>query len=145
MRGSRRAGVGAALVALAAAVGADAGQAEKPSITIVLTDHHFRLTAPVEGGPLVWRVRNEGTEPHQALVVKLPPRVTEFAERAWIDRGKSGPEPGEPIGGVESIAPGKEAAFETNLKPGAYILICTMNEEEGRHYDLGMIYHFEIE
>ena len=46
---------------------------------------------------------------------------------------------------MESIAPGKDATFETELKPGRYLLICTMNEDEGRHYDLGMIYRFEIE
>jgi len=130
----------AALLAWAAGA-----QQPKPSITIVLTDHHFRLTAPVESGPLIWHLRNEGTEPHQAVVVRLPPRVSEFAERAWIDHGSKGPEPGERVGGVESIAPGKEASFETNLTPGTYLLICTMQEEEGRHYDLGMIYRFEIE
>jgi hypothetical protein len=134
----------AAIVALAAATAA-AEQASKPSITIILTDHHFRLTAPVDGGPLAWRVRNEGTEPHQALVVKLPERVSEFAERAWLDHGRKGPEPGERVGGVESVAPGKDATFETDLKPGKYLLLCTMSEEEGRHYDLGMIYRFEIE
>jgi len=121
------------------------GAQEKPSITIVLTDHHFRLTAPVEGGPLVWHIRNEGTEPHQALVVRLPERVSEFSERAWIDHGSKGAEPGERIGGVESVAAGKEASFETDLKPGNYLLLCTMSEEEGRHYDLGMIYRFAIE
>jgi len=146
--GRRQHAAAVALAAILGVVASPAGaahQPQTPSITVVLTDHHFRLTAPVQGGPLAWRVRNEGTEPHQALVIKLPPRVTEFAERAWIDRGRTGPEPGERVGGVESVAPGKEAAFETNLKPGAYILVCTMQEEEGRHYDLGMIYRFEIE
>lgn len=129
---------------VAALLAAAAAQA-RPSITIVLTDHHFRLTAPIEGGPLVWRLRNDGTEPHQALVVRLPPGVNEYAERAWFEHGGKGPEPGERVGGVESLAPGKEATFDTNLKPGKYLLICAMNEEEGRHYDLGMIYRFEIE
>ena len=133
----------AAAMCLGAAAAAAAAQ--KPSITVVLTDHHFRLTAPVDAGPLVWRVRNDGNEPHQALVIKLPLRVSEFAERAWIDHGSKGQEPGERVGGVDSVAPGSEATFETDLEPGRYILICTMNEEEGRHYDLGMIYRFEIE
>jgi hypothetical protein len=131
---------------LAAALVAWAAAAQStPSITVVLTDHHFRLTAPVQAGPLAWRVRNAGTEPHQALVVRLPEGVSESAERAWIDHGSQGSEPGERVGGVESIAPGKDATFETTLKPGRYLLICTMNEDEGRHYDLGMIYRFEIE
>ena len=81
----------AALVAWAAAA------QDKPSIAVILTDHHFRLTAPAQAGPLVWRVRNEGTEPHQALVVRLPDRVSESAERAWIDHGSKGSEPGERV------------------------------------------------
>ena len=118
---------------------------DTPSITIFLTDHHFRLSAPIEGGRLIWQVRNEGTEPHQALIVKLPEGVNEYQERAWIDHGKRGPEPGEPIGGLTALAPSKEASFETNLKPGRYLLLCPMSEDEGRHYDLGMIYRFTIE
>jgi uncharacterized cupredoxin-like copper-binding protein len=128
----------AALLAWAAAQ-------DVPAITIFLTDHHFRLSAPVEGGRLVWLVKNEGTEPHQALVVKLPDGVSEYAERAWIEHGSKGPEPGEATGGIKTLEPGKEASFETNLKPGKYLLLCSMSEDEGRHYDLGMIYRFTIE
>ena len=116
-----------------------------PSITVVLTDHHFRLSAPVEAGKLLWHVKNEGSEPHQALVVRLPDGVSEFGERAWFEHGSKGPEPGERVGGIETLAPGADASFRTDLKPGKYLLICAMSEDEGRHYELGMIYRFEIE
>lgn len=120
-------------------------QSPAPAITIVLTDHHFRLSAPVESGRLRWRVKNDGSEPHQALVVKLPDGVNEYQERAWIEHGGQGPEPGEPVGGVKTLEPGAEASFETDLKPGTYLLLCAMTEDEGRHYELGMIYRFQIE
>jgi uncharacterized cupredoxin-like copper-binding protein len=120
-------------------------QPADPSVTIVLTDHHFRLSAPIEKGPLLWHVKNEGSEPHQALVVRLPDGVSEYGERAWFDHGSQGPEPGERAGGVETIEPGAEVSFRTDLKPGKYLLLCTMSEEDGRHYELGMIYRFEIE
>jgi uncharacterized cupredoxin-like copper-binding protein len=116
-----------------------------PAITIFLTDHHFRLSAPVEGGRLVWHLKNEGSEPHQALVVRLPDGVSEYAERAWFEHGGKGPEPGERVGGIATLAPGTDGSFETNLKPGKYLLLCSMSEDEGRHYDLGMIYRFTIE
>ena len=116
-----------------------------PSITVVLTDHHFRLSAPVEGGTLTWHVKNEGTEPHQAIVVRLPEGVSEYGERAWFEHGSKGPEPGERVVVLEKLAPGAEASFETSLKPGKYLLLCAMNEDEGRHYELGMIYRFTIE
>ena len=49
------------------------------------------------------------------------------------------------MGGIKTLAPGAEASFETDLKPGQYLLLCAMLEEEGRHFELGMIYHFTIE
>jgi uncharacterized cupredoxin-like copper-binding protein len=134
----------ATAVCLSAATVAAAPQSGG-AITLVLTDHHFRLTAPVERGKMVWHVKNDGTEPHQALVVKLPDGVNEYQERAWFEHGSPGPEPGEPMGGLKTLAPGAEASFETDLKPGKYLLLCTMAEEDGRHYELGMIYRFEIE
>jgi hypothetical protein len=141
----RRLSLAAALiVSLAAPDGALEAQTD-PSITVVLTDHHFRLSAPVEAGRLLWHVKNEGSEPHQALVVRLPEGVSEFGERAWFEHGSKGPEPGERVGGLETLAPGADESFRTDLKPGKYLLICAMSEDEGRHYELGMIYRFEIE
>jgi hypothetical protein len=125
-------------------LGMSAAQSE-PSITVVLTDHHFRLTAPVESGTLTWHVKNEGSEPHQALVVRLPEGISEYGEEAWFEHGSKGPEPGERAGGIETVAPGAEASFQTDLKPGKYLLLCAMNEDEGRHFALGMIYRFAIE
>jgi uncharacterized cupredoxin-like copper-binding protein len=133
---------GAALCAIATA---SAQTPQTPLITLVLTDHHFRLSAPIEAGRLTWHVKNEGTEPHQALVVRLPDGISEYGERAWFDHGGQGPEPGERAGGIERIAPGAAATFDTTLKPGKYLLLCTMAEDEGRHYELGMIYRFTIE
>lgn len=120
-------------------------QTPEPSITIVLTDHHFRLSAPVEAGPLTWHVKNDGTEPHQAIVLRLPEGVSEYGEFAWFEHGSKGPEPGERVGGLESIAPGADMTFKTDLKPGKYLLLCAMNEDDGRHYELGMLYRFVIE
>ena len=88
-------------------------------------------------------MKNEGSEPHQALVVRLPEGVSEFGERAWFEHGSKGPEPGERVGGLETLAPGAEASFRTDLKPGKYLLLCAMSEDEGRHYELGMIYRFD--
>jgi hypothetical protein len=137
--------VSLALVMAGAAGPATARQTAPPALALVLTDHHFRLSAPVERGRLLWQVKNEGSEPHQALVVKLPDGVNEYQERAWFEHGSKGDEPGRPIGGLETLAPGAEASFQTDLTPGRYLLLCAMAEDEGRHYELGMIYRFTIE
>jgi hypothetical protein len=122
-----------------------AAQQTDREITVVLTDHHFRLSAPVEPGRLLWHIKNEGSEPHQALVIRLPEGVSEYGEQAWFEHGSKGPEPGERVGGLETIAAGAESPFRTDLKPGKYLLLCAMSEDEGRHYELGMIYRFTIE
>jgi len=132
----------ALLVLLAAPASTQVRQAD---LTITLRDHNFKLTNPVPGGHATWHVRNEGTEPHQALVVRLPERVSEYAERDWLAKGSRGDEPGARVGGVDKVEPGKDAWFEIDLSPGRYLLLCSMEEDEGRHFDLGMIYRFTIE
>ena len=114
-------------------------------LTVVLTDHHFLLSAPVSAGRPVWHIRNTGSEPHQALVVKLPDGINEYAERGWFDHGSLGARPGRPVGGVIDVPPDAEAWFSAELTPGRYLLLCAVIEEAGRHYDLGMIYRFVIE
>jgi hypothetical protein len=110
-----------------------------------LRDHGYQLNAPIPGGKPTLHLRNGGTEPHQALLVRLPERVSEFAIRAWISNGSHGAHPGEPMGGAIELPPDAEAWVRVDLPAGRYILLCGELEEEGRHFDLGMIYHFEIE
>jgi hypothetical protein len=90
----------------------------------------------------VWHVRNSGSEPHQALVVKLPDGTNEYQERGWFDHGSLGVRPGRPVGGVIDVQPDSDAWFGVDLTPGRYLLLCAALEETGRHYDLGMIYRF---
>ena len=96
---------GAAILVYLTAPQLAAARQTAPEITVVLTDHHFRLSAPVEPGRLLWHVKNQGSEPHQTLVIRLPEGVSEYGEQ----------------------------------------LLCAMSEDEGRHYELGMIYRFTIE
>lgn len=112
---------------------------------ITLRDHGFQLTAPIESGRSTWHVRNTGSEPHQMLIVKLADSGGEYPERAWFNHGARGPRPGQPAGGVLEVPPGEEAWLRLELGPGHYLLLCTEQEEDGQHFDLGMIYRFTIE
>jgi len=114
-------------------------------VTIRLHDHGFQLTAPVPPGRPLFRVQNAGSEPHQMLIIRLPEGANEFRQRAWISAGSRGESPGEQYGGILELAPDGEAWFRAPLKPGRYILICGEQEQEGRHFDLGMVYRFEVE
>jgi uncharacterized cupredoxin-like copper-binding protein len=114
-------------------------------LTVTMHDHGFQLTAPVPPGKPLWRIHNNGSEPHQALLVRLPETANEFQERLWFTKGSRGTRPGVPVGGVVELQPDADAWFSVELKSGRYLLICTVVEQEGRHYDLGMIYRFTIE
>jgi hypothetical protein len=120
-------------------------QAPDADVEIRLRDHGYQLNAPIPGGKPTLHLRNGGTEPHQALLVRLPERVSEFAIRAWISNGSHGAHPGEPMGGAIELPPDADAWVRVDLPAGRYLLLCGELEEEGRHFDLGMIYHFEIE
>jgi hypothetical protein len=129
-------------------VDAGASAAAPPAdadITITLTDHHFQLTAPFDGPHPLIHVRNAGTEPHQAQLVRLPDERLQYTERAWFQNGGKGTRPGIPVGGSIEVPVDGEVWFRPELTPGSYLLICAQAEEEGRHFDLGMIYAFVIE
>lgn len=131
--------------ALTVDAGGAAAARPEADVTVTLSDHHFQLSAPMEGPHPLVHLRNTGTEPHQAQIVKLPDSRMQYTERAWFDHGGKGPRPGQPIGGSIELPAGGEAWFRAELTPGSYLMICTQAEEEGRHYELGMIYAFEIE
>lgn len=124
------------------------GQSDTPpaaDIEVRLHDHGFQFGAPVEGSKPLWHLRNTGSEPHQAVLFRLTDGMTEFAARNWIANGSRGPAPGDPRGGVLEVPVNGEAWFRVNLPPGRYVLLCGELEQEGRHFDLGMVYRFTIE
>ncbi len=130
-----------------AVVGAPASKPTPPAadIEVRLHDHGFQFGAPVEGPKPMWHLRNAGTEPHQAILVRLTDGMTEFAVRNWIAQGARGPAPGDARGGVLEVPINGEAWFRVELPAGRYVLLCGELEQEGRHFDLGMIYRFTIE
>jgi hypothetical protein len=113
--------------------------------TITMSDHHFQLTVPMDGPHPMVHLRNTGSEPHQALIIRLPDERQQFPELAWFDHGGKGPRPGVPVGGSVEVPADGEAWFRADLTPGRYMLLCTQAEEDGRHYELGMMYNFTIE
>ncbi len=114
-------------------------------VTVSLMDHHFQLTAPFESRRPLVHLRNVGSEPHQALLVRVPDESQQYPELAWFDHGGKGHRPGIPIAGSADVPADGEAWFQANLTPGRYLMLCSQAEEDGRHYELGMIYAFTVE
>src|SRR5262249_41223888 len=128
-----------------AAGGAKAAAPAEADITIRMRDHAYQLTAPASVGHPLWHMQNIGTEPHQAMLIRLPEGASEYTERAWLSNGGPGARAGIPNGGVVETPAGGDAWFQVELVPGRYVLLCNELEEEGRHFDLGMVYRFQIE
>ena len=118
--------------------------APSEDLTLTMHDHGFQLTAPIDSGPARWRVHNNGTEPHQVLIVRLPDGVTEWQERTWFNGGRA-PRGGIPVGGIVELEADADAWIRVDLKAGHYILLCSMLEQDGRHFELGMICRFTVE
>jgi hypothetical protein len=116
-----------------------------PSITITMIDHAFVLSASPVAGRHVFRVENQGREPHEVVLMKLAPGKTLEDAQVWL-RNHGGPPPfSAGLGGVIIHRTGDEAYFEADLTPGSYVLFCVITAPDGRpHLEHGMIMHLSI-
>jgi hypothetical protein len=118
----------------------------KAAVTITAHDFVFSLDKAIPAGTQTIRFNNEGTQPHELLVVQLPPGKTikDFADA--FAPGHSGPPPGKPIGGMTGIEKGRHAYFTANFTPGHYGLVCFFEDAKKKapHFALGMTYEFDI-
>ena len=121
--------------------------APKPSITVKQVDYQFILSKPIEAGLQTIEVLNQGTQPHELVVVKLSPGATVKDVIASFEPGASGPPQGELVGGITGIEKGGRVQFTGEFQPGRYGLICFVPDTAtGRpHFLHGMTTEFTIE
>ncbi|MBI3812432.1 MAG: hypothetical protein HY283_09560 [Nitrospirae bacterium] len=126
---------------------ADTGVSE-PKETIVITAMDFKLVPDkaIAAGTQTIRFNNAGTQPHEVLVVQLPPdkSVKDFV--AAFEPGHAGPHPGKPISGMTGVDKGGHAFFTAKFEPGRYGLICFFMDEmkKAPHFALGMMQDFTV-
>jgi uncharacterized cupredoxin-like copper-binding protein len=94
-----------------------------PGTTIALTDYTFTISRPLRAGSTRVRLRNDATQPHEMLVVKLAPGRTASDFAAWSEK-PDGPPPGAPMGGSSAMAHGVWNDITMTLSPGSYGLVC---------------------
>jgi dienelactone hydrolase len=125
--------------------GASVAIPREPDVTIELGDHRIAVALRFREGVQNAYIRNTGVRSHQALLILLPEGVTAEQELAWFRGGSRGPRPGHPMGGAIEVAAGGEAWAGFDLRPGRYLLICSVADQVGgRHFDHGMQHAFEI-
>jgi uncharacterized cupredoxin-like copper-binding protein len=98
-------------------------------------------------GRNVIRVRNTGQRPHDMTIYQMRPGRTVPEFSAWY-RSRQGEPPALPIGGMVTLAPGKEGLVEIDLGPGSYFVACGTPEKTPDgiriHAQMGMAEAFDI-
>jgi hypothetical protein len=118
-----------------------------PALTVKQVDYQFILSKPIESGVHTIEVTNQGTQPHELVVVRLSPGATVHDAIASFDPGASGPPKGVLVGGITGIEKGERVSFTGEFEPGRYGLICFIPDKAtGRpHFLHGMTSEFTVE
>ena len=121
-----------------------------PAVTGEVALEDFRFTHGPDTyrrGHNVLRVRNVGQRPHDMTIYQLRPGRTIPEFTAWY-RSREGEPPALPVGGMVTLAPGKEGLVEIDFEPGSYFVGCGTPEKtpEGTkiHAQMGMAEAFDI-
>ena len=105
--------------------------------------------ATVNAGPVSFKVTNTGPEDkHEMVIVKTDLAAASLPTNEFgkVDEEGSGM---EVIGEVEEFDPGAAESATFELKPGAYVLICNILQDEPdgtkeSHYKMGMYTAFTV-
>jgi len=113
----------------------------RPDATLRLVDYGFAPDAPLVAGARMIRVINDGPQPHELVMARLEPGKTMADYKAWEEGGFQGPAPARFVGGVVTLAQGREALFPVTLEAGNYLFICYVPDaKDGKpHFAHGMM------
>jgi hypothetical protein len=130
-------------------------EVEAPSVasdvTATLQDYEIVLDGTLVSGRQVVRVHNAANQPHELLMIPLPPGMTledMFAEPEGEHdgEGEAPPEPGgEAVQGIWVINPGETVYVTVDLQPGTYGLVCFVPDADGPHAMQGMVLEVTID
>jgi hypothetical protein len=127
--------------------GAGATNAEpKADVTVNMKDFHFTMPAEVKAGKQVWKVVNDGPQPHEITLVRLADGKTLEDAFAWYAKPE-GPQPFNMVGGMQGISNVGAAGFiHLDLKSGNYVAMCDIPDPaSGKpHSELGMLMPFIV-
>lgn len=99
----------------------------------------YAFPSTITAGPQVWEVTNNGTVPHEMLLVRSsqPMTTVQIIELFSSDDENATPVDGgpsladiEPIGGMGWLSPGTTAWTEVDLEAGTYFALCFVYDPE---------------
>jgi hypothetical protein len=121
--------------------------APQPALSVKQVDYQFILSKPIRPGVHTIEVRNDGTQAHELVVVRLLADASVQDAIASFEPGASGPPKGVLVGGITGIEKGDRVTFTGEFEPGRYGLICFIPDRAtGRpHFLHGMASEFTVQ
>jgi hypothetical protein len=113
--------------------------------TVRMLDFSFVLPSEIKAGPQVWKVTNEGQQPHELALIKLGQGKTMQDVVAFM-QSPGGAPPFEDAGGLQGIDPGESGWVNLDLQPGNYVALCHIPDPASgkAHEELGMVLPFAV-
>jgi len=106
-------------------------------------EYSFSGPSRITGGIVSLRVVNSGEEPHQAAFYRLGRKVTVEQALDAFKRDESGGAAGKlmsPVGGANTVLPGRSQRLALRLPAGSYALFCFVRGADGQlHAQRGMV------
>lgn len=117
----------------------------KADATIKLLDFSFAMPAEVKAGHQVWKIVNDGKQPHEITIIKLADGKTMADVGAFMESPHGAP-PFTDAGGFQAIDSGKTGWLNLNLQPGNYVAMCHVPDPASghAHMEMGMIMPFSV-
>ncbi len=138
------------------AAAVESAQMPDAAVEATLIDFGFEMPETVAAGPGIWKVTNNGEQPHEMVVFQVPEGTTLEQIQAIAEADASGatppadaPNPDEfvPAGGVATMSSGQTVWTALDLEPGTYMALCYVPDMETGmpHMMLGMLAVFTVE
>ncbi len=114
---------------------------------MAMFDYEFVVVQPLKKGHHTFYVINRGSQRHQVILVRLDPGSSADEVLAAFGSIGAAALPGQLIGGMSGLEPGREGMFSTDLAPGRYAMICLFPNPTAHdsHATKGMVMNFTIE
>ena len=109
-------------------------------VPVVAREFAFTLPDSLPAGLTMFRLRNEGRQPHHLMLYRLP-RGKRLADvMAALAAGGAHPSWMEAVGGPNAVPSGGESIGTVVLTPGSYVAFCHVKSPDNvLHFAKGMI------
>lgn len=116
-------------------------------VEVRMFDFAYTMPDVVPAGRTLWKVVNDGPQPHEMIVLRLEDGADFDGLTAHLRENGEHGMPATPIGGAQGLGDDLTSYLEWDLAPGDYVAICFIPDPKSGapHFALGMAAPFEVE